>query len=62
MEGEYSDIKERNDSVDHGNLREENTSKCWEDGYEDGRNNPFDHNRNRGCDDYGMSYYKGFII
>ena len=54
-------FKEGNDSINYDSLKEEITGKCWDDGYEDGRNNLFDHDRNRGCDDYGRSYYEGFI-
>ncbi|MGA9936133.1 MAG: hypothetical protein WBP83_13535 [Nitrososphaeraceae archaeon] len=61
IEQECNDIKEGNDSINYDSLKEEITGKCWDDGYEDGRNNPFDHDRNRGCDDYGSSYYEGFI-
>ena len=34
---------------------------CWDDGYEDGQNNPFNQERNKGCNDYQNMYYKGFI-
>lgn len=60
-EQECSNIKEGNDSINYDSLKEEIAGKCWDDGYEDGRNHPFDHDRNRGCDDYGRSYYDGFI-
>ena len=30
-------------------------------GYEDGKNNPFNQERNEGCSDYQNMYYKGFI-
>lgn len=42
-------------------LGNENMDKCWDDGYDDGRNNPFDHDRNNGCRDYQNMYYRGFI-
>ena len=28
--------------------------------YEDGRDNPFDHERNGECEEHGDQYYKGF--
>jgi hypothetical protein len=32
------------------------------DGYDDGRNNPFDQDRNIACDEFGYrTYYNGFI-
>lgn len=47
-EQECNDIKEGN------SLKEEITGRWWDDGYEDGRNNPFDHDRNRGCAGHTM--------
>ncbi|MGH9982586.1 MAG: hypothetical protein ACRD8W_01360 [Nitrososphaeraceae archaeon] len=58
------DIKENeNDDLgDHEQLKEENTQDCYDDGYEDGQNNPFDQDRNSKCREYGYStYYDGFI-
>jgi hypothetical protein len=61
-EKECSDIKEgNNDDINHESLQEENRRDCYDDGYEDGRNNPFDQERSQGCNDYGRSYYEGFI-
>ncbi|MGH9952795.1 MAG: hypothetical protein ACRD5J_14315 [Nitrososphaeraceae archaeon] len=34
---------------------------CWVDGYDDGRDNPFDHERNEECEDKGNQYYRAFI-
>ena len=33
-------------------LGNQNVANCWDDGYSDGRNNPFDHDRDKGCTDY----------
>ena len=37
--------------------------ECWYDGYADGKNNPFNHDRNDECDNEGMGnqYYRAFI-
>ena len=35
--------------------------ECWCDGYEDGRDHPFDHERNKECKDMGNQYYRAFI-
>lgn len=43
--------------VNHESLREENRRDCYDDGYEDGQNNPFDHDKDRSCDEYSNSYY-----
>jgi len=56
-----NDFKGRNDTLEHENLREENMTKCREEGYQDGIKKLFNFDTNRGCDDYGNSYYKGFI-
>jgi hypothetical protein len=49
------------DDMTHESLKEENRRDCYVDGYEDGRNNPIDHERNSGRDDYGRAYYEVFI-
>ena len=55
--------EENNDNIneDLGDLGNESTCKCWVDGFEDGQNNPFNQERNNGCNDYRDMYYKGFI-
>lgn len=35
--------------------------ECWHDGYLDGGDNPFDHDRNEECRDKGNQYYRAFI-
>lgn len=35
--------------------------ECWYDGYEDGQDNPFNHDRNKECIDKGNQYYRAFI-
>ena len=61
-ESEYNDImNDPQDLGDHEQLDQENLDSCYDDGYEDGQNNPFDQERNEGCDDYQRMYYKGFI-
>lgn len=50
-----------NDNINHESLQEENKQNCYDDGYRDGMNNPFNQDRNQGCDDYGRAYYNGFI-
>jgi hypothetical protein len=42
-------------------LGNQNMGKCWDDGFEDGQNNPFNQERDFGCGDYRDMYYKGFI-
>jgi hypothetical protein len=56
-------VKEENDSDlgDHEQLEDKNMETCYNDGYDDGQNNPFDQDRNKGCDDYSQAYYDGFI-
>lgn len=54
-------IKDNPEHIEHESLQEENRRNCYDDGYEDGRNNPFDRERNNGCNDYQDMYYKGFI-
>ena len=49
------------DLGDHEQLDQENLDSCYDDGYEDGQNNPFDHDRRSGCSDYNSSYYNGFL-
>lgn len=51
---------ERNDSSNE-DLKQANMNKCWDDGFEDGQNNPFNQERFEGCHDYQDMYYKGFI-
>jgi hypothetical protein len=34
---------------------------CWHDGYIDGQDHPFDHDRNEECKDKGNQYYEAFI-
>lgn len=62
IEDECNDIKnDSDDNVNHESLQEENRRDCYDDGYEDGRNNPFDQERNQGCNEYSRSYYNGFL-
>jgi hypothetical protein len=61
LPNECDHIKDNPDDMNHESLKDENRQDCYDDGYEDGRNNPFDHERNSGCDDYGRAYYEGFI-
>jgi hypothetical protein len=49
------------DLGDHEQLDPILKRMCYDDGYEDGQNNPFDQKRNKGCEEYGNNYYKGFI-
>jgi hypothetical protein len=42
-------------------LGEENEQTCYNVGYQDGLNRPFDQQKNKGCDDYGSQYYHGFM-
>lgn len=35
--------------------------ECWIDGWDDGQNGSFDHDRNRECEDKGNQYYRAFI-
>ena len=55
----------RNDPVNvqesDDELGDQNRQYCYDLGYEDGRNNPFDQDKNKGCDDYSQAYYDGFI-
>jgi hypothetical protein len=61
MPDECEDFKNNPDDLDHAALQEENRRGCYDDGFEDGQNNPYDHERGRGCDDYSGSYHNGFI-
>lgn len=36
--------------------------ECWVDGFDDGQNNPFEHERNDECKDKGNQYYRAFIV
>lgn len=59
-----NNFKERNDGnykEDLDDLGNENMDKCYDDGFEDEQNNPFDRDRFEGCHDYQDMYYKGFI-
>lgn len=61
-EQDCDDVKKGNDDLgSHKQLQEENRRNCYDDGFEDGQNNPFDHDRRSGCSDYNDSYYRGFI-
>jgi hypothetical protein len=35
--------------------------ECWHDGYTDGQDHPFNHDRNEECKDNGNQYYRAFI-
>jgi hypothetical protein len=49
------------DIEDHEELQQENSSNCWNDGYEDGRaDNPFNEDRDNGCSEYGGNYRDGY--
>jgi hypothetical protein len=61
MSDECEDIKYNPEVMNHKSLKEENRRVCYDDGFEDGLNNPFDHERNNGCNDYGRAYYDGFV-
>lgn len=62
IEEECNDIKkDSNGDISHESLREENRRDCYDDGYEDGQNNPFDHDRNNACYNYGRTYFNGFL-
>jgi hypothetical protein len=37
-------------------------AECWSDGYRDGQDNPFDHERNDECKAKGNQYYRAFIV
>jgi len=61
-EADCNNIKDNPQDIEnHAALQEENRRGCYDDGLEDGQNNPYDHERGRGCDDYSGSYYNGFI-
>jgi hypothetical protein len=36
--------------------------QCWIDGFDDGQNGPFNHNRNEECVDKGNQYYRAFLV
>lgn len=36
--------------------------ECQVDGFDDGQNNPFDHDRNKECEDKGNQSYRAFIV
>jgi hypothetical protein len=57
----FKDEPSDDESINVDDLGNENMEACYDDGYEDGRNNPFDHDRNEGCNDYQNMYYNGFI-
>ena len=62
MPDECQDFKNNpTNDINHAALEEQNRRDCYNDGYEDGQNNPFDHDRDNGCFDYSNSYYNGFI-
>ncbi len=53
-----------NDPVDlgsHEQLQEENRRNCYNDGYEDGLDNPYNQERGEKCGEYSSSYYHGFL-
>jgi hypothetical protein len=49
------------ESTDRVSLGDENMQNCYDDGYEDGQNNPFDHDKNGECIEYQNMYHQGFI-
>jgi len=55
------DENQGNEEINNNDLGNENMQGCHDDGYEDGQNNPFNQDRNKGCTDYQNMYYKGFI-
>ena len=60
-ESECNDImNDPQDLGDHEQLDQENLDSCYDDGYEDGQNNPFDR-ETKDATDYQRMYYKGFI-
>jgi hypothetical protein len=59
--GQCNNFKTNSETLDHEKLNEENAAKCRNDGYQDGLKKLFDFSSNQGCDDYGNSYYKGFM-
>ena len=39
----------------------QNRRDCYDDGYEDGLDHPYDHERGSACSEYGRAYHNGFI-
>lgn len=62
MPDECQDFQNNPDNnLNHASLYEENRRNCYDDGYKDGRDNPFDQERSYRCGEFGNPYYDGFI-
>jgi hypothetical protein len=61
-EADCNDIKDNPQDIEnHKQLQEENRRACYDDGYEDGRNNnSFNKDRDSGYSEYSSSYESGF--
>ena len=54
-------IKDNPTDLDHESLKEENTSTCVNDGYEDGKaDRPFNKDRSSACSEYGNTYRSNY--
>jgi hypothetical protein len=49
------------DTVNPNSLEEENRRTCYDDGYEDGKNNAYDDERRYRCSEFGDPYRDGFM-
>ena len=54
-------IKQNPVNLEHELLKEENTSSCFYDGYEDGKDNVYDRERGYRCSEFGDPYRDGFM-
>jgi hypothetical protein len=54
-------IKQNPVNLEHESLKEENTSSCFNDGYEDGKaDRPFNKDRSGACSEYGSQYRSAY--
>lgn len=62
-ESECNDIASNPEDVQETveELGEKNKQSCFDSGYNDGLDHPYDHQRSKACNDYGSQYYHGFL-
>jgi hypothetical protein len=61
MPDECQDFINNPTNLHHASLEEENRRDCYDDGYEDGKEDTFDSERNYRCSEFGDPYRDGFM-
>lgn len=60
-ENECNDFKNNPVDLEHESLKEENTSNCFYDGFDDGKaDRPFNKDRSSACSEYGSQYRSAY--